>query len=87
MATVFIPTMMARYAPGVTRIEVAGGTVAEIVAALEARFPGIEQAIIEDDRLVPGLAVAIDGEVSPAGLRERVGPRSEVHFLPAIAGG
>ena len=32
-------------------------------------------------------AVAVDGEVVVAGLRARVGPESEVHFLPALAGG
>ncbi len=31
--------------------------------------------------------VSIDGVISPEGLRARLEPGSEVHFLPAIAGG
>ena len=33
------------------------------------------------------ISVAVDGEVSEIGILERVSPNSEVHFLPAIAGG
>ena len=32
-------------------------------------------------------AVAIDGDVVPGALLERLEPDSEVHFLPAISGG
>jgi len=31
--------------------------------------------------------VAVDGEISPLGLLERVHPSSEVHFVAAIRGG
>ena len=32
-------------------------------------------------------SVAVDGEVTPMGMLEKVGESSEVHFLPAIGGG
>ena len=38
-------------------------------------------------RLRPNISVAVDGEVSPIGLLEAVGPASEVHFVAAIKGG
>ena len=38
-------------------------------------------------QVIPGLAVIIDGEVSQLGMLDKVGERSEVHFLPAIGGG
>ena len=42
---------------------------------------------VEEDDLLPGLAVVVDGETSLLGLLERVQESSEVHFLPAIGGG
>jgi molybdopterin converting factor small subunit len=33
------------------------------------------------------IAVSVDGEVSAEGLRRKVEPGSEVHFLPAMSGG
>ena len=41
----------------------------------------------EEDELLPGVAVIVDGEASQLGLLERVRDDSEVHFLPAIGGG
>jgi len=41
----------------------------------------------EEDDLIAGIAVVVDGEVSQLGLLERVREDSEIHFLPAIGGG
>jgi molybdopterin converting factor small subunit len=41
----------------------------------------------EEDSLLPGVAVIVDGETSQLGLLERLNENSEVHFLPAIGGG
>ena len=35
----------------------------------------------------PNISVAVDGEVSPLGLLEKVSENSEVHFIPAVGGG
>jgi len=37
--------------------------------------------------LRPNISVAVDGEVTPMGLIEAVGPASEVLFIAAIKGG
>ena len=44
-------------------------------------------ALVEDDRVKPNISVAVDGEVTPLGMLEKVNEDSEVHFLPAIGGG
>ena len=56
---------------------------------MEERHPGIKEYLVDDeeDDLIPGLAVIIDGEVSQLGMLDKVGESSEVHFLPAIGGG
>ena len=87
MARVFVPTLLRSMTGGVGEIEVEGATVREVVEALEARFPGIRDRLVDGARFRPNVSVAVDGEVSPAGLREAVGPDSEVHFVTAIRGG
>jgi len=72
---------------GKSQVEVDCGTVREIVEALEARYPGVAARIVEEGRIRPGLSVAVDGTVGNKGMREPVGPNSEVHFVPAMTGG
>ncbi|MEZ5355904.1 MAG: MoaD/ThiS family protein [Bryobacteraceae bacterium] len=87
MATVFIPVLLQSLTGGAVSVEVTGESVRAVVEALEERFPGIAARLQEGERLRPNLAVAVDGEVSPLGLRARVGAASEVHFVAAIKGG
>ena len=78
---------MQKLTEGQTQIAVEGETVRQVVEALEERYPGFKDRIVADDRIKTEIAVAVDGEGVAAGLRARVGPESEVHFLPALAGG
>ena len=78
---------MQKLTDGKHNVEVEGETVRQVVDALETRYPGFKGRIVENDRIKTESAVAIDGEVVTAGLRAKVGPDSEVHFLPALAGG
>ena len=66
---------------------VPGANVGQVVEALEQQCPGVRDRLCPDGVLRPGLAVIVDGEVGRFGLLETVKPDSEVHFLPAIAGG
>ena len=87
MATVFIPSLMQDLTEGQQTVEVAGATVREIVNALEGDYPGMKARLMDGFRLKGNITVAVDGEVSPVGVLAEVGESSEVHFLPAIAGG
>ncbi len=87
MATVYIPTLLQQAAGGVTRLEVAGASVREVVRNLEQAHPGLRGKLAGDGRMRTNISVAVDGEVSPLGLLEPVGPDSEVHFVTAIQGG
>jgi len=79
---------MQKLTAGQQQVEVEGATtVREVVAALDARYPGFKERVLDGDRIKTEIAVAVDGEVVAAGLRAKVGPESEVHFLPAISGG
>lgn len=87
MATVFIPTLLQSATGGRGVVEAGGTTVRRVIEDLERQFPGIAERLMDGGRLRPNVSVAVDGEVSPLGLLESVGPASEVHFVTAIKGG
>lgn len=87
MPTVYIPTALRPEADGAETLDLPGSTVRDLVEELDRRYPGLAKNLVEDGKLKSNLAVAVDGEVSPLGLREKVGADAEVHFVPALAGG
>ncbi|MCH8827718.1 MAG: MoaD/ThiS family protein [Chloroflexi bacterium] len=87
MATVFIPSLMQSLTDGKHEVEVEGATVRQIINNLEAAFPGMKERLLDQGQMKPNISVAVDGEVTPLGMLEKVGENSEVHFLPAIGGG
>lgn len=87
MPIVFVPPLMRTLTNGTERVEVPGTSVRQALEALEAKFPGVKARLCSGDALLPGIAVAIDGNVSSVGLRQKVQDTSEIHFLPAIGGG
>ncbi len=80
MATVILSRGLLRYTGGTERVEIEAGNVRRLVAALEARFPGIGAEIDS------GMAVAINGEIISDPFLEPVPPDAEVHFLPPLRG-
>lgn len=47
----------------------------------------MKELIVEGDRVRPGLALAINGEIATTGLMAVVPDEAEVQILPAIGGG
>jgi molybdopterin synthase sulfur carrier subunit len=72
---------------GQQTVEIEGATVRQIIENLEKAHPGMKERLVADNRVKPNISVAVDGEVTPMGMLEKVGESSEVHFLPAIGGG
>ena len=89
MPEVWLPPQFQRMAGGQNQIQIEGRTVRQIIENLERAFPGMKDELYfeEEDVLMPGISVIIDGETSQLGLLERVREDSEVHFLPALGGG
>ena len=87
MPTVFVPPLMRALTHELERVEVSGTNVRQVLEALEAQYPGIKARLCLGEELRPGMAVAVDGNMSSLGLRQKLLPTSEVHFLPAIGGG
>ncbi|MGC4085356.1 MAG: molybdopterin-dependent oxidoreductase [Vicinamibacterales bacterium] len=80
MPTVHFSNMLMRHTGGIAQMTIDAPRVKELLAALVARFPGLELELAE-------LAVAIDGEVRPDAAYEPLLPTSEIYFVPKIAGG
>jgi molybdopterin synthase sulfur carrier subunit len=87
MATVYIPSLMQKLSDGKSKVEIEGATVRQIVNNLEAQYPGFKERLVDDGRIKGNISVAVDGEITPLGMLEKVAENSEVHFLPAIGGG
>lgn len=87
MAIVFIPPQLRMLTGGAERVSVPGDTLGRVIDALDRAHPGLRDRLVAGDRLREGIAVSVDGEVTQLELLQPVGPASEVHILPAIAGG
>jgi molybdopterin synthase sulfur carrier subunit len=89
MAEVWIPPQIQNLTDGKEIVTVEGSTVRQLINNLDAQYPGLKDILYdeEEEDIMPGLAVIVDGEASQLGVLERVSDNSEVHFLPAIGGG
>jgi sulfur-carrier protein len=87
MATAVIPSLLRKLTGGRERVAVAGRNLREVIADLERQFPGFSDQLLEGGELKASVAVSIDGEIGVNGILEAIGEKSEVYFLPALAGG
>jgi len=72
---------------GQESVEAPGQTVGQVIAALERAYPGLQARLSDGQRLNPAIVAHVDGKVARLGLSEAVEEHSEIHFLPALAGG
>jgi sulfur-carrier protein len=87
MAVVWIPSMMRDLTGSQDRVEAPGGTVAEVVEALEKAYPGFKDRLLVKGQLAPGIMATVDGKRALRGLQQPVAEDSEVRFLPIMGGG
>ena len=89
MAVVRIPTVLRPQAGGEARVEVDGATLGEVLRALVAVHPALEERLLDGDRVRGYVNVFVDDEDVRylGGLEAPVGAASEVTIMPAVAGG
>ena len=80
MATVFLPRGLASAVGGVDEVVIDAPRVAELLRELVARYPALRDRLGE-------MAVAVDGDIYNDPDYVPLGPDSEVHLVPRIAGG
>jgi molybdopterin converting factor small subunit len=81
MAHVSLIGNLRQYTGGITELDVEAATVRQLFARLSDKFPEL------GPHLEKGSAVAIDGQIYQDALFQPIGPDSDVHILPQIAGG
>ncbi len=90
MPSVLIPTPLRKLTSDLSEVSAAGGTVAEVLANLEAAFPGVKERIFDEAGEVRRfILVHVNGEDIRFldGVNTPVGDRDEISITPALAGG
>lgn len=87
MATIFIPAQLRIITAGTEQLEMDVDNVRDVIEQLEQQFPGIRDRLCQEDQISPSLQVSIDSVITSRGMIAKIQPNSEVHFIPAIAGG
>jgi sulfur-carrier protein len=81
MAHVTLIGNLRQFTGGESELDVEAASVRQLFARLGERYPSLAP------HLEQGIAVAIDGQIYQDALLQEIGPDSEVHVLPQIAGG
>ena len=85
--TVRIASPLRSYTRGAASVAAAGSTVAEVLADLEQRFPGMRFRMIdEQDRIRRHMRVFVNEHEAPT-LAAPVAAGDQVHLICALSGG
>jgi molybdopterin converting factor small subunit len=87
MPRVYIPATLRDLCGGAQAIEVQASTIDELLRQVDARCPGFYARVVQEGRLRPELAFAIDGEVVALALHDAIAPGAELTIVPALGGG
>jgi molybdopterin converting factor small subunit len=90
MASVKFTTHLQRYFPTLTETTVNANTVADVISAINAVYPGIATYIVDErGRLRKHVIIFIDGEqiTDRAQLQDAVADTSLVYVFQALSGG
>ena len=88
--TIKLPTVLRPHAGGEKQVEVAGGTVGEVIGDLVGRFPALEDQLFESEqslRRFVNVYLNDDDIRYLGGLGAGVSDGDRLTILPAVAGG
>ncbi len=88
--SVRIPTILRSYTGGTKVVAAEPGTVRELIAGLDASYPGIAGRLLDDGgqlRRFVNVYVGEDDIRLAQGLDTEVPPDGQVSVIPAVAGG
>lgn len=89
MATVRIPTPLRTLTGGKDEVEASGNTIAELVANLEANYPGIRDRLLDEKGVRRFINIFVGDEDIRflEGLKTELKGNEQISIVPAIAGG
>ena len=84
---VLVPPPLHSYTGGASHVEAQGGTLADLLADLDRRYPGIRFRMIdEQDRVRPHIRLFVNTVLAPA-IDHRLRAEDEVQIICALSGG
>ena len=87
MPIIFVPSLMQKLCNGEQKLLIEGTNLRQVIDNLDLQYTGFKDRLVEDGKIKPNISVAVDGEITPLGMIQKVNTNSEIHFLPAISGG
>ena len=85
-----IPTPLRRMTGGADQVNVEGSNISEVIASLDAEFPGIKQRLCDEQGAIRSFVnVYVNGEDVRflRGLDTDTKDGDEISIVPAVAGG
>jgi molybdopterin converting factor small subunit len=85
-----VPTVLRKHTDGAKQVTAEGGTLRELVADLGDRYPGLRDALLDDDgQLRRFVQTYVNDEDVRflGGIETPLADGDEVSILPAVAGG
>ena len=85
-----VPTILRSYTGGAAEVTAAEGTLREVIAGLDAAYPGLGGRILDDGGKLRRFVNVYVGEEDvrfAQGLDTEVAAGTRVSFIPAVAGG
>ena len=82
-----MPSLMQKLCNGEQKLIIEGANLRQVIDNLDLQYTGFKDRLVEDGKIKPNISVAVDGEITPLGMIQKVDTNSEIHFLPAISGG
>ena len=87
MTVVHVPSPLHSYTKGRADVEATGGTLGELLADLDRRFPGFRHRVVDEkDRVRPTILFYVGTEIA-RDLSRPVSAADEVHIIAALSGG
>ncbi len=84
---IVVPTPLRSYTKGAAEVDAEGGTLAEVLASLEARHPGMRFRMIdEQERVRQHILFFVNGEIVRS-LAHPLSATDEVTIVAALSGG
>jgi molybdopterin converting factor small subunit len=88
VVTVYIPTAFRSFSGEREKVDVEGdSSLRTLIERLERECPGIQEQMLFEGGVHPGLAIFINDEQISQGLIERVPDEATIRILPAMGGG
>ncbi len=85
--TVYLPSALRSYTAQKSEVDAQGATLAEVLSALDQRYPGLRFRIItEQDTIRQHIRIFVNEDQAP-NLTAPLRPDDQVHIICALSGG